>query len=154
MKKVIGIFSVGLMVSGCAGTSMQVSEPYTYNNADTFSYNIVEQDNVTPQGMSIFKGRLDLKMKELGLLSEDNNKEVEVVFTNYYMRHGATRALLGIMAGSDNVTTKILIKDAETGSVDSEFEVVSKNPTAVGRSKRLLQRHAEKIANYIKNGKQ
>jgi Domain of unknown function (DUF4410) len=154
--KTLTVFAVALImivVSGCVGTKMQVQQDYTYVASDSFSYEISDQAEVTEEGMAVFKERLDGKLEELGLSSDEANKTIEITFTNYRMRHGASRALVGIMAGSDNITSTVLIKDNATGEVVCEMEVVSKNSTATGSAKGLIQGHADKIVNYIKNGK-
>ncbi len=72
---------------------------------------------------------------------------------NYYMRHGAARAMVEIMAGSDNIQSRVKIKDSSTGNVLSEFTVQSKNPTAWGTSKGLIEEHADKIVATLKGAK-
>lgn len=140
------------MLAGCVGTDLQEKQSYTANQSDSFSYEIIETDNVSAEGMSIFKNRLDSKLSALGLSDQNPNKTVEITFKNYYMRHGAARALVGIMAGADNITTEVTIKDKSTGAVLGSFQVVSKNPTATGTARGLIEQHADKIANYIKSG--
>ena len=101
----------------------------------------------------IFESRLNQKMEEFGLLSESNaNTKVEITFVNYYMRHGATRALAGVFAGADNITSIVVIKNIKTSEIISKFQVVSKNPSAMGSAKGLIESHADKIADYLKNG--
>ena len=142
-----------VLLTGCAGTNVTVNKQYNYVSTDTFKYNIIDNANVTAQGMDIFKGRLKSKLDEQSLLSNNSNKIIEITFTNYYMRHGATRSLAGIMAGSDNITTTVLIKDKANGKVVGEIVVISKNPTAVGTAQGLIEGHADKIVSFIKTGK-
>ncbi len=141
------------LLTGCVGTSLKVDQSYVYNASDSFSYSIIDEAEVTPQGMSIFKDRLKAQLIESTLYSEDSNKEIEVTINNYRMRHGAARALAGIMAGADNITSTIRIKDKSSGDVVGEFQVVSKNPTATGTAKGLIEQHADKIVVYVKSGK-
>lgn len=152
LKSIFLLISIALL-SGCVGTNLEVSQSYTADQSDSFSYNIIETDEVSEEGMSIFKTRLDSEFSSLGLSNSDPNKIVEIDFKNYYMRHGAARALVGVMAGSDNITTDVIIKDKSTGAVLGSFQVVSKNPTATGTSRGLIEQHADKIATYIKSGK-
>jgi hypothetical protein len=44
------------------------------------------------------------------------------------------------------------VKDAKTGTALSKFSVESKNPTAWGTSRGMIEEHADKIVNYLKSG--
>lgn len=80
------------------------------------------------------------------------DRKAEIVIVNYYMRHGATRALVGIMAGADNILSQVTVRDGG-GAVLGEFTVESKNPSAWGTSRGMIEEHADKIVGYLKAGK-
>lgn len=65
------------------------------------------------------------------------------------MRHGAARALVGIMAGRDKIISHVRVVDA-TGTQRAAFEVESTNSTAWGTTRGLHQKHAEEIALRLK----
>lgn len=149
VKKLI-IAIIVVITSGCAGTSLRVNQGYSSTSNDTFAYEITDNANVSEKGMLIFKERLNLKLTQLNLKSEQSNKILEITFNNYRMRHGAARALVGIMAGSDSIISTIIIKDIETGKQEGSIRVASKNPSAWGSSKGLIEEHADKIVSYLK----
>ncbi|MFV8781139.1 DUF4410 domain-containing protein [Microbulbifer sp. SA54] len=152
--KIALLSTLAIIMSGCVGTNLNVVQGFAYQASDSFSYEIIDQASVTDKGMSIFKNQLNTKFQALGLVNgTEPNKVVEITFTNYYMRHGAARALAGVMAGADNITTTVIIRDLQTDSVVGQMEVVSKNPTATGSARGLIEGHADKIAMYIKQGK-
>lgn len=151
--KLVIVVSIIILTSGCAGTSLTVNQKYSYSASDMFSHKIIDNASVSEEGMAIFKERLNLKLTQMGLQGKDANKILEITFNNYRMRHGAARALVGIMAGSDSIISTIVIKDKETGTVEGSIRVVSKNPTAWGTSKGLIQKHVDKIVFYLKTGK-
>ena len=156
MKKIkISMFlALAAFLSGCVGTNLDVVQGFTYQPSDSFSYEIFDEAKVTAKGMSIFEDRLISNFDKMGLsLGQESNKVVEITFTNYYMRHGAARALAGVMAGADNITTTVIIRDLQTGGIVGQIKVVSKNPTATGSARGLIEGHADKIASYIKKGK-
>jgi len=64
------------------------------------------------------------------------------------MRDGAARALAGIFAGADNINTTVLIKnnDATVG----EYVVESSNASAWGTSRGSIEKHIDKIVDYLK----
>ena len=155
IKLIISMVTVIFMI-GCYGTNLKINQKYMYASSDTFSYEIIEEAKVSEEGMAIFKIRLESNLNALKLISEEkgtSNKLIEITFNNYYMRHGAARSLVGVMAGVDNITSTVLIKDKDSGTIVGEFQVVSENPTAVMTARALIEDHADRIANYIKTGK-
>jgi hypothetical protein len=68
------------------------------------------------------------------------------------MRHGATRALVGVMAGADNMQSSVQVRDKKSQAVVGEFFVESKNPTAMGTSRGMIVEHANKIVQYLRSG--
>jgi hypothetical protein len=57
------------------------------------------------------------------------------------------------MAGADNILSQVTVRDAASGSVLGEFVVESKNPSAWGTSRGLIEEHADKIVSYLKSGR-
>lgn len=150
----LSVFFLSLIIiTGCAGTSLKVDQGYAYTESDFFSYEIIDEAGVSDEGMSIFKTRLDANLKRLGLDGTDPDKVIEITFNSYRMRHGAARALVGIMAGKDNITSTVFIKEKTSGNILGKIQVVSQNPTATGTARGLIEQHADKITSYIKTGK-
>ncbi len=143
------------VLTGCAGTSALVKTPYKMVQGEQFNLQLNKTDNISAEGLSILQNRLNDQLTANSLLAGNNTakRTVEVTITNYYMRHGAARALAGIMAGVDNIKSTVKVKDAATGQVLSEFNVESKNPTAWGTSKGLIEQHADKIVAILKGAK-
>lgn len=151
MKEVL-LLATALVLSGCFGTKLSVQDPYDENvQNDKFSYEIVEEVDVPDKALDILTNRLESRLVELDHLatSDNANMEMEIVFTDYYMRHGAARMLVGVMAGTDSIITKVYLRDIEKNELVSVFTVESQNPTALSSARSLIEEHAEKIANYI-----
>lgn len=141
---------------GCAGTSAIVQSEYRLAQGEKVKLQLSTPPTASEEGMAILRERLTTQLSSNALLaggSDASNRTVEVIVTNYYMRHGAARAMVGIMAGSDNIQSTVKIKDSSTGNVLSEFTVQSKNPTAWGTSKGLIEEHADKIVATLKGAK-
>ena len=145
----IGILLMVLIFTGCAGTQTLVNEKYSASNDDKFKIDILNTANATEAGLNVFKSQLSTYDSVLKIGNPNPNRIVIIEFTNYYVRHGATRALAGIMAGSDNVTTVTTVKDATTGETLGSVKHVTKNPTAVVGINLLLKGHADKIVKYL-----
>ncbi|WP_340677751.1 DUF4410 domain-containing protein [Paraglaciecola sp.] len=149
----ISIFGVlVLMLTGCAATKIFVQQPYDLKSTDSFSYKILESDKVDENTKKIFGNQLDKNFLSRELNKGLPTRHVEIVFTSYDVRHGAARALAGALAGSDYVVTEVIIKDKETGNVLSKISVISQNKSAWGTTQGLLEKHADKIASYLKTG--
>lgn len=154
MKQLFLAIALGAstVLTGCAGTSALVKTPYKVVQGEQFNLQLNKTDNISAEGLSILQNRLNEQLTASNLLAGNNsaNRTIDVTITNYYMRHGAARALAGIMAGVDNIKSTVKVKDATTGQVLSEFNVESKNPTAWGTSKGLIEDHANKIVATLK----
>lgn len=146
----------GALLAGCAGTSAIVQTEYRLAQGEKLKLQLSTPPTASEEGMTILRERLTTQLSSSALLAgstDASSKVVEVTVTNYYMRHGAARAMAGIMAGSDNIQSTVKIKEPATGKVLSEFKVESKNPSAWGSSKGLIEEHADKIVETLKSAK-
>lgn len=152
MKNVLLMCSVLFALGGCAGTRLVAQDPLAIDKTDTFSYTVEHADRVTGEGMAIFKDTLESELRAASLLAdaERAGKVIEIDFVNYRMRHGAARALAGALAGSDSIQTAVTIKNKAGGEAAGRFYVESKNPTAVGSARGLIEDHARKIVAHLK----
>lgn len=158
MKNALAIFLVAsaALLGGCAGTSATIQSEYRVAPGEKLKLQLNTPPTASEEGVGILRERLNSQLDANGLLAASGagtNRAIEVNVTNYYMRHGAARALVGIMAGSDNIQSTVKIKDLASGKVLSEFKVESKNPSAWGSSKGLIQNHADKIVATLKGAK-
>lgn len=143
------IVALSLALAGC-GTSSQVRDSYSHASTDRFFYEVVNTDGMSAEGLSILTARMDSLLGTRGQRatgSEPDAKKVTIEITNYYMRHGATRALVGIMAGRDSIESQVRIVDA-AGKVLGKIDISSKNATAWGTSRGLIEGHAEEIVEF------
>jgi t-SNARE complex subunit (syntaxin) len=144
-----------ILLAGCA-TTAQIQSQYRLAQGEKLKLQVTAPPAAAEEALQIFKERLTAQLLSNGLLaapSDASARNLEVAVTNYTMRHGAARAMLGIMAGSDNMQSTVKIKDQTTGSVLSEFTVESTNSTAWGTSKGMIEDHADKIVETLKAGK-
>lgn len=149
----IFIASVTLL-SGCA-TSAIVQSEYRLVQGEKFKFELNTPPDASEEGVTILRERLISRLSTSDLLSTESDASsrsriLEVNVTNYRMRHGAARAMVGIMAGADNILSTVRIKDQTTGEVLSKFIVESKNSTAWGTSSGMIEDHADKIVETLK----
>lgn len=155
MKRIL-VTIILMLLAGCA-TTAQIQSEYRLAQGEKLKLQVTAPPSATEEALQIFNERLATQLSSNGLLagpSDASARNLEVSVTNYTMRHGAARAMLGIMAGSDNMQSTVKIKDQATGSVLSEFTVESTNSTAWGTSKGMIEDHADKIVETMKAGKQ
>ena len=150
----LAVLLASLLLTACAGTSVSVQKPYEPSARSKVSYAVKTTAKVTDNGLQIFRERLEERLRTEQLLGDSSAvRTVEIDIVSYRVRHGATRALVGVMAGADNVRSSILIKDTQTGSVVGQFAVESKNPTATSSARLLIEGHADAIVDYIASGR-
>lgn len=143
------IVALALALAGC-GTSSQVRNSYAHAPTDRFFYEVVNTDGMSEEGVSILKDRVEALLAERGqraTATDPQARNVTIEITNYYMRHGATRALVGILAGSDSIKSQVTIVDA-SGAVLGRIDINSKNATAWGTSRGLIEGHAKEIVDF------
>ncbi|MFO7713334.1 DUF4410 domain-containing protein [Desulfosarcina sp.] len=147
------LLSFSILV-GCAGTGMKIQNGYTPDPNASIKYSVDPKVKMSQEALGIFKERLESQFRASGLPVTGSSaaRSVEIVITNYYMRHGAARALVGIMAGVDNIQSSIIVRDMTSNAVLGQFSVKSSNPTAIFTSRGLIEDHADKIVRYVSSG--
>jgi len=150
------LLAVTSLMAGCAGTAARVQSEYRATQGEKLELRLAAPPSATEEGLQILRDRLTSKLSNEALLATSPasaTRTLDVTVTHYRIRHGAVRAMVGIMAGTDNVQSIVRIKDPANGVILSEFSVESKNPTAWGTSRGLLEDHADKIFEILKGGK-
>lgn len=133
------------------GTSGQVRQSYASTSSDRFTYEIVNTGGMTDEALGIFRKQLDASLTATGKLATGAGagiKQVKIDIRTYRMRHGATRAMVGIMAGRDSIESTVVVTD-DKGQVLGQIDIDSKNSTAWGTSGGLIEGHAEEIAAFV-----
>jgi hypothetical protein len=158
MEKVVAavLIVASSLLAGCAGTSAMVKSEYRLAQGEKLNLQLTAPPTASEEGITILRERLTAQLSSNRLLaaaSDASVRTIEVAVTNYYMRHGATRAMVGIMAGADNIQSTVKVKDQASGKVLSEFTVESKNPSAWGTSRGLIEEHADKVVETLKGAK-
>ena len=144
------------LMAGCAGTAARVQSDIRLSPGEKLNFKIATPAPMSEEATTIFRERLTAQLTSGGLLASSADKSartLDVEVTTYNMRHGAARALAGIFAGTDKMQSTIKIKNAANANAVSEFVVESKNPTAWGTSRGMIEDHADKIVETLKNGK-
>lgn len=158
MKRTVNLITFSLLLIifvGCAGTASKIQVPYNPIPDTKLTYTVIPKAEISDEGLNILNARLDTQLTQCGLLAADTDQSgnsVDITITNYYMRHGAARALVGIMAGVDNMQSKVVVKNRDSQDIVGEFTVESTNPSAWGTSTGMIQEHADKIVQCLRSG--
>ena len=156
-KLLISLFiAASTLLTGCAGTAARIQTDYRLARGEKVKLQLSAPPTATEEGLQILRDRLTMQLSNSDLLAQTSDgsaRTLQVVVTNYSLRHGAARAMLGILAGTDNLQSTVTMKDQTTSRTLSEFAVVSKNPTALGTSRALIEEHADTIVETLKGGK-
>lgn len=141
------------MLSGCIGTSSKVARANTATPGSTLWYTIDNPGGMTPEGLAVLRARLDERFVAVRAMEgAPDAVHVKVTVARYRMRHGAARALVGIMAGKDTVLSTVQIIDPVTREELGRLDVESGNATTVGSAGGLLGGHADEIADFVLAG--
>ena len=141
------------LLTGCIGTSSKVARPNAAVAGSKLWYSVENSGGMTPEGLAVLRGRLDERFAAVRAAEGTAGAvHVRVTVTQYRMRHGAARALIGVMAGKDTVRSTVQVLDPATGQELGRLEVDSGNATAVGSAGGLLRGHADEIADFVLKG--
>lgn len=154
MKNLLIVALLCVLFAGCAGTSLNVLKPLEPGTSGKFTYQLTPKVDVSAEALTIMNERLRSQLAEsLELSPNQSTKKVEITITKYRMRHGAARALVGIMAGTDNIASRVTVTDAVSGTILADYIVNSLNDSAWGTSRGLIEEHIDKVVAYLKTGR-
>jgi len=147
----ISVAAVALAALSACSTTSVMHSGYRVAEAQTFTYEITNTSEMSVAGLALLRDSLDAQLKDRRLLAIDGDPaalKVDVQINNYYMRNGAARFLVGIMAGRDNIRSTVKVLRAD-GQQMGHFEVESYNATALGTSSGLVEKHANEIVDRV-----
>lgn len=144
------------LLIGCVEMSLNIREPYQADPGHNFTYQIIDNGKAPLEALSILRERVIDQLDAAGLTTQSGSGEpriVEIVVTKYQMRPSWEKLGVGSIGGTDWISTSIVVKDAISQAVLSRFEAESKYSSSLISPRRLMQKHADKIVNYLKTGK-
>jgi hypothetical protein len=145
----IALLLVVVLLAACSTTS-RVHQAHTGFQGQSFEYQFTNRGGDNAERIAELERVVQNQLHTSGLINNGQaNGRIEITLTHYYMRHGAARALVGIMAGRDKIISHVRVVDA-SGAQRAAFEVESTNSTAWGTTGGLHQKHAEEIAQRLK----
>lgn len=150
-------------ILGCASTSSVTSiiDPtVSLSDFKTLSVNVQTKVEDSEKEVQAFKAILisELKKKnkwEVVDGSPQNQLELSATITNLNKVGGASRILLGALAGQASVDVSVVLKDTK-GNVVSQFSVNGKSSGGTifaGGTEQALEKAAEQIVAFLDGGK-
>lgn len=145
----IALLLVVVLLSACSTTS-RVHQAHSGLQGKSFEYTFTNRGGDNEEGIAELNRVVQNQLYTSGLINNGTAAgKIELTLTHYYMRHGAARALVGIMAGRDKVISHVRVLDA-AGSQMAAFEVETTNSTAWGTTGGLHEKHAQEIVKRLK----
>ena len=131
------------------GTELTTLEEFQPKGMEKFSYELKDWYKIPETERGVFENRLETTLTEKNIFGADSNLVLEITFEEYFIRDASSRFMVGVLAGIDNITTSVIIKNKENGEVLGRFKAISKNATAWGSKNSLIEQHADKIASFL-----
>ena len=131
------------------GTELTTLEEFQPKGMEKFSYELKDWYKIPEIERGVFENKLETTLTEKNIFGADSNLVLEITFEQYFMCDASSRLMGGVLAGIDNITTSVIIKNKENGQVLGRFKAISKNATAWGSKNSLIEQHAEKIASFL-----
>ena len=138
-----------IVLTACMGTAGNVRAPYQAGQSDRFTYELDNYGGMSPEGRAILESRLRSQLSSRLVPGDAQANRIKIRVTYYRMRHGAARALVGIMAGQDRIVSEVSIS-SPAGQPLGSLMVDSKNPTAMFTAKGLIEDHADEIVKFVR----
>ncbi len=152
-KNLLLLGFVLLFAAGCASpTKVDVSQGWDASPGERFAYEIDAQAEVSDEGLQILDDRLQaLLEKTHDRAPAETTRSVDIVITDYRMRHGAVRYFFGWWAGADHIVSDVTVTDVASGAVVGEYNVHSRT-SGGGSARALIEDHANHIVRYLESG--
>ena len=131
------------------GTELTTLEEFQPKGTEKFSYELKDWYKIPETERDVFENRLETMLIEKNIFGAGSNLVLEITFEEYFVRDASSRLLAGVLAGIDNITTSVIIKNKENGEVLGRFKAISKNATAWGSKNSLIEQHADKIVSFL-----
>ena len=139
-----------LAVAGCSSTTA-VQDSIPLAERKPVSYEISYQTAVEDDWKQMFEAKLRDELDRSGLLAPDdavNPNQVSINFLVFRLRDDASRKLGGLLAGTDEIKSEIVIHNSEGAEIGRSV-VTTDNTTAWVTNSRYLEHHARDIAAFI-----
>ncbi|WP_341676306.1 hypothetical protein [Niveibacterium sp. SC-1] len=152
LRLFVSCLAVLAFAAGCASNrSTAPKEAQVLAPGSRLTLKIDVSKSASEEGADIYRQRLGQRLAGAGIVTADPQapRSLEVVLVTYSMRPPAKRALFGAFAGKDKLQSRVVLKDALTGEVTSEFFVTSQDASSIGSIRGLIEQHADKIVQSL-----
>ena len=152
---VIAALVAAFFLSGCAPTSVDVSQGWDSAPDERFAQEVDLQADMPEQQLSNFEQQLASHLDTAGVGANGQaTHEVNVTITEYDMHSFVTRYLIGWFAGGESMISEVTVTDAGTGEVIGQSTVRTEPRGEVRATDSLTSEHAEHIVAYLQHGGQ
>lgn len=149
MRVLHALIAAGALALAACSTTSTVQQPRATPAVagEKYSYTFVNKAGTEGGDPSALDAAIRTRMQAAGVLGTGGSATpVTVTLVDFRMRHGAARALVGVMAGKDRIHSKVTVGGG------GSFDVETSNITAWGTSGGLMEKHADEIIARLKGG--
>ena len=142
-----------LAVAGCSSTTA-VQDSIPLAERKPVSYAISYQTAVEDEWKQMFEVKLDDELDRVGLLAPDDAMGANQVSINFFvfrLRDNASREFGGLMAGTDEVKSEIVVHNSEGVEIGRSV-VTTANASGWVTSSGFLEHHARDVAAFLGGG--
>ena len=139
-----------LAVTGCSSTTA-IQDSIQLAERKPVSYEISFQTAVEDDWKQMFEVKLREELDRVGLLAPDaamDSNQVSINFLVFRLRDDADRKLGGLLAGTDEIKSEIVVRNSEGAEIGRSV-VTTSNTTAWVTNSGYLEHHARDIAAFL-----
>ena len=129
-----------VFLTSCAETSLRVNAPYAPTVNQKFIFEIENKSAMPHETLAIFRDELTGQLIAAQLLTTTTDSTARPLH------------IVIEMAGSDNISSSVTVKDAITGAALSRYQVESHNQAPWGKPRGLIAEHTAKLVSYLIQG--
>jgi len=138
------------IITGC-GTTSTVMDPIDASEVQPYSVSVEYNVEVSDDWKYMFESKLDVQLSAARMKADQTDTVsnlAEITFITFRLRDDGTRLMAGIFAGTDEITSNIVVRDS-SGNVIGNGTVTTTNSSAWGSNDGYLEDHARDIVKFL-----
>ncbi len=129
-----------IFLTGCAETALRVNAPYAPTVNQKFIFEIENKSAMPDETLEMFREELTDQLIAAQLLTSNTDTTARPLH------------IVIEVAGDDNISSSVIVKDAITGAALAKYQVESHNPAPWGKPRGLIAEHTAKLVSYLLQG--
>ncbi len=152
-KFLIALF-ISTLIFGCSSSTTVKKEFASVKNNNYLIETYYSGRHTPHDYRQIFESHLQRKLDEIYLntgTDSDPTHTAKIIFEEFQLRDDTERVMVGIFAGTDKVVSSVRVISNEENELVGEALIESNNASAWASNSGLLEKHAQKIIDFLTN---